>query len=254
MADNVVILEPGDERAQKISKAMASQTASDILQLLAEDKKSLTEITDRLDIPLTTAKYHIENLLEAGLITVAETKYSVKGREIKIYAITNQLLIVAPRQSNVRSLLLKYASLFGIVLFGSLVIAMLSPILGQGTMTAAGSSLNGATRMAAQESAVTSAKAVTDGLLQNATITPDMTAAAAKGMTDFAATNLTSAPSPLATLVQAPLVTPVPIPPEIGAQAAAVLPDPALVFFLGGLLVILVLVIYEVYLWKKMKS
>jgi len=28
MADNVVILEPGDERAQKISKAMASQTAS----------------------------------------------------------------------------------------------------------------------------------------------------------------------------------------------------------------------------------
>jgi len=30
---------------------MASQTASDILQLLAEDKKSLTEITDRLDIP-----------------------------------------------------------------------------------------------------------------------------------------------------------------------------------------------------------
>ena len=132
MADNVVILEPGDERAQKISKAMASQTASDILQLLAEDKKSLTEITDRLDIPLTTAKYHIENLLEAGLITVAETKYSVKGREIKIYAVTNQLLIVAPRQSNVRSLLLKYASLFGIVLFGSLVIAMLSPILGQG--------------------------------------------------------------------------------------------------------------------------
>ena len=84
-------------------------------------------------------------------------------------------------------------------------------------------------------------------------MTPDMTAAAAKGMTDFAATNLTPAPTPLATLVQAPLVTPVPIPPGIGAQAAAVLPDPALAFFLGGLLVILVLVVYEVYLWKKMK-
>ena len=90
MADNVVILEPGDERAQKISKAMASQTASDILQLLAENQKSLTEITDKLSIPLTTAKYHIENLLDAGLITVAETRYSVKGREIKIYAVTNQ--------------------------------------------------------------------------------------------------------------------------------------------------------------------
>jgi DNA-binding transcriptional ArsR family regulator len=252
MADNVIILEPGDERAQKISKAMASQTASDILQLLAEGQKSLTEITDRLDIPLTTAKYHIENLLEAGLITVAETKYSVKGREIKIYAITNQLLIVAPRQSNVRSLLLKYASLFGIVLFGSLVIAVLSPILGQGIT--AGSSLNGAPRMAAQESTVTSAKAITDGLLQNATISPDITAAAAKGVPGFVAENLTPEPTLLPSLVQAPLVTPVPIPPGSGVSVAAVLPDPALAFFLGGALVILVLVAYEVYLWKKMKS
>jgi DNA-binding transcriptional ArsR family regulator len=249
MADNVIILEPGDERAQKISKAMASQTASDILQLLAEKQQSLTEITDRLDIPLTTAKYHIENLLEAGLITVAETKYSVKGREIKIYAVTNQLLIVAPRQSNVRSLLLKYASLFGIVLFGSLVIAMLSPILGQGITT--GSNLNGELRMAAQESGVASAKAVTEGLGPNATLTPDVIAAGSKAMTDFAATNFTPVPTPLPALVQAPRVTPVPIPPGSGAQAAAVLPDPALTFFLGGVLVILVLVVYEVYLWKK---
>ena len=108
--------------------------------------------------------------------------------------------------------------------------------------------------MAAKESGVTAANAVNEGLGSNATMTPDVMAGAAKGMTDFAATNLTSVPSPLATLVQAPLVTPVPIPPEIGAQAAAVLPDPALVFFLGGLLVILVLVIHEVYLWKKIKN
>src|SRR4030042_2664779 len=134
MADNVIILEPGDERSQKISKAMASQTASDILQLLAENQKSLTEITERLSIPLTTAKYHIENLLEAGLITVAETKYSVKGREIKIYAVTNQLLIVAPRTSTVRSLLLKYASLFCIVILGTLALSLASPLIaGTGT-------------------------------------------------------------------------------------------------------------------------
>ena len=251
MADNVIILEPGDERAQKISKAMASQTASDILQLLAEDKKSLTEITDRLDIPLTTAKYHIENLLEAGLITVTETKYSVKGREIKIYAVTNQLLIVAPRQSNVRSLLLKYASLFGIVLFGSLVIAMLSPILGQGIMAG---SLDGATRVAAQESAVSSAKAVTDGVLQNATAAPEMTAVAAKGVSGFIAENLTPEPTLLPNLVQAPLATPAPILQDISASAGATMPDLAFAFFLGGTLVILVLFVYEIYIWKKMKA
>ena len=58
----------------------------------------------------------------------------------------------------------------------------------------------------------------------------------------FVAGNLTPEPTLLPTLVQAPLVTPVPIPPDIGAHAAAALPDPALAFFLGGSLVILVLV------------
>ena len=107
-----------------------------------------------------------------------------------------------------RSLLLKYASLFGIVLFGSLVIAMLSPVLGQGIT--AWSSLNGATRMAAQESefSVTLLKAVTDGLLQNATMAPEMTAAAAKDIPGFVAGNLTPEPTLLPTLAQAPLVTP----------------------------------------------
>jgi predicted transcriptional regulator len=108
MAEEVVFLEPGDERAQKIAKAMGSQTASDILQLLSEGQKSLTDITERLAIPMTTVKYHVENLLDAGLLSVAETKYSVKGREVKLYSLTNQLLIVAPRHANVRSLLLKY--------------------------------------------------------------------------------------------------------------------------------------------------
>ena len=106
MTDSVLILEPGDERAQKIAKAMASQTANDILNFLSEGQKSQTEITERLAIPFTTVKYHIENLLDAGLISVDATRYSVKGREIKYYALTNQLLIVAPRQANVRSLLL----------------------------------------------------------------------------------------------------------------------------------------------------
>jgi DNA-binding transcriptional ArsR family regulator len=233
MADNVVILEPGDERAQKISKAMASQTASDILQLLADNKKSLTEITDRLSIPLTTAKYHIENLLDAGLITVAETKYSVKGREIKIYAVTNQLLIVAPRQSNVRSLLLKYATLFGIVVFGSLAISLLSPLLGQEIVT--DNSMKWAPGMETYSYATTPARTVSEGIVPNVSLTPDMVINGSKGVSQISLENITSVPIPVA--------TPVPVPPGTGAASATTaLPDIALAFFLGGTIVIIVLV------------
>ena len=250
MADDVVILEPGDERAQKISKAMGSQTASDILQLLAEKQKSLTEITERLSIPLTTAKYHIENLLDAGLISVAETRYSVKGREIKIYSLTNQLLIVAPRTSNVRSLLLKYASLFCIVVLGTLVLSLMSPLItGTGTGITAPAALQ-----INRETGVITTKAVSESYLPNATMTPEIAAAGSKGISDQSTANFTPLPTPLATLASTPVSTPAPVPVGSGVPPAAVLMDPALAFFLGGFLVILVLVMYEVYLWKKTKK
>jgi DNA-binding transcriptional ArsR family regulator len=249
MADNVVLLEPGDERAQKIAKAMSSQMASDILQLLAESPQSLTGITERLAIPLTTAKYHTENLLDAGLIQVSETKYSVKGREIKIYSLTNQLLIVAPRQSNVHSLLLKYASLFGIVVFGSLVIAILSSVLGSGSTM--GSALNGAPRMAAQEFGVPTVKAVAEGGLQNATMAPDSMVSGSKGVVDMIAANISPVPSPFATISSALPVTSGQISANTVASSNTLIPDMALAFFLGGVVVILVLVFYEIYLRKK---
>ena len=138
MAEQVIVLEPGGEKAQKVAKAMASQTACDILRFIGEGQKTSTEISDHLSIPMNTAKYHIGNLLDAGLISVAATKYSVKGREVKVYSLTNQLLIVAPSQSNVRSILLKYASLFGIVAFGTFVLTILSPIFASSPRAAVG--------------------------------------------------------------------------------------------------------------------
>jgi DNA-binding transcriptional ArsR family regulator len=128
MADTVVILEPGDVRALKIAKAMSSQTANDILNLLSEGQKSQTEIKERLNIPFNTVQYHIESLLETGLVAVSDMKYSIKGREVKYYELKNQLLIVAPKQANVRSMLVKYTTMFGIILFGALAITLVSPL------------------------------------------------------------------------------------------------------------------------------
>ena len=197
MADQVVILEPGAEQATKIAKAMASKTAGDIMRFIGDGQKTSTEISEHLSIPMNTAKYHIENLLDAGLILVATTKYSVKGREVKVYTLTNQLLIVAPRQTNVRSLLLKYTSLFAIVAFGSLVVTILQSGIGTTGMFSEG--LNAVPSVPSQVAGV----------------------AYAKGASDMIA-----ATQPLAL-------------------------DTAVAFFLGGTLIIVVLLCYEMYIWKK---
>jgi DNA-binding transcriptional ArsR family regulator len=193
MTEDVVVVEPGDEQAQKIAKAMSSQTASDILSLLAAGTKSLTDITGQLKIPLTTAKYHTGNLLDAGLIKISETRYSIKGREVKMYALTDRLVIVAPRRTNVRDLLLKYSSLFAIVVAGSLAIFAIVPLFGT--------------------------PAAPEPLM--------MTGAASEGRAYAAKAVSDNALAPAASL------------------------DPALAFFLGGVLVIAVLLCYEAYLWKK---
>ena len=242
MAEDVVFLEPGDERAQKIAKAMGSQTASDILQLLSEGQKSLTDITERLAIPMTTAKYHVENLLDAGLLSVAETKYSVKGREVKLYSLTNQLLIVAPRQANVRSLLLKYASLFGIVAFGSVIIAIMSPLLGSGNVMR--NSLNAVPPMAVHETGGSWARVAADGYAANATMTPNMVTVGGKGV-EVATANFSPVSDVAFSLARNT--------PDAGSSSSFLVPDMALAFFLGGVLVIFVLLCYEAYLWKRRK-
>lgn len=221
MAETVIVLEPGEEKATKIAKAMASQTASDILKFIGEGPKTSTEISERLSLPMNTAKYHIENLLDAGLISVSATKYSVKGREVKVYSLTNQLLIVAPRQSNVHSLLLKYVSLFGIVVLGSLVISLLFPILASHGGINEG--INAVPRAPVQEAGAAFAKATSDAGVGNASAPPDATAALAKASADAI---VSAPPSAL---------------------------DPAFAFLCGGVLVIFVLVCYEIYLWRKMR-
>ena len=242
MVEEVVFLEPGDERGQKIAKAMGSQTASDILQLLSEGQKSLTDITELLAIPMTTAKYHVENLLDAGLLSVSETKYSVKGREVKLYSLTNQLLIVAPRHSNVRSLLLKYASLFGIVAFGSLIIGIMSPLFGSENVMR--SSINTVPRMAVQEPGGGGwAKGVTDAYATNVTNAPKVISTGANKFSEAAVANFSPPSEAMVHLTQ--------VAPEPATSGLLLMPDTALAFFLGGVMVIFVLLCYEAYLWKR---
>ncbi|MFA4850799.1 MAG: helix-turn-helix domain-containing protein [Methanoregula sp.] len=114
MTEEVIFLEPGQEKAQNIVKAMSHQNAGEVVQLLStEGPLRLSDIAERLNISLNAAKYHIENLMTAGILEISNTKYSVKGKKVKIYRLKNQVFIVAPRMNSiaqVRSALMKYSA------------------------------------------------------------------------------------------------------------------------------------------------
>ncbi|MDO9324870.1 MAG: helix-turn-helix domain-containing protein [Methanoregula sp.] len=116
ITEDVIFLEPGEEKAQNIVKAMSHQNAGDIVQLLSlEGSLNMSDISERLNISLNAAKYHIDNLTHAGILENSNTRYSVKGKKIKIYRLKNQVFIVAPKMTSiaqVRTALMRYSAVF----------------------------------------------------------------------------------------------------------------------------------------------
>lgn len=143
MSEPVIILEPGEERAQHIARALSSKTAGSILSILSESPKPLSSISDQLDIPLPKVKYHVDNLLDAGILEITEERYSVKGRRVKFYGLKHQVLVVAPKMVNLKAMLLKYSSVFGVFLLLAFFLLLIlyhvpipeaPPLLGGGSL------------------------------------------------------------------------------------------------------------------------
>ena len=127
MPEGIIILEPGDEQSQKIARAMASPMAGDIIRVISQGEKTSSDVSRELSIPITTAKYHIENLLDAGLIEIARHRYSVKGREVKIYRLTDRLVIMAPRQTDIRALLARFGGMVLVLVVAAFLFAAIVP-------------------------------------------------------------------------------------------------------------------------------
>jgi PAS domain S-box-containing protein len=95
--EDAVFLKPGDENTQNIVRAISHKTAGVVVQILSEEGPlSLSDIADRLEISLNAAKYHIANLIKAGILEISTTRYSVKGKKVKIYRLKNQVFLVSP--------------------------------------------------------------------------------------------------------------------------------------------------------------
>ncbi|MDD1715716.1 MAG: helix-turn-helix domain-containing protein [Methanolinea sp.] len=250
----VVVLQPGDERAQKIGKAIASQTANDILHMLQNRLMTATDLAESLKIPMGTVKYHIENLLDAGLLEVRERKYSVKGREVKVYGLKDQLLIVAPKVQNIRSILLKYASLFGIIGLASLAAYSFLPLVARtgGETRQAFHEMDGAGAGALNASApaTTPSPGDTSVIFQASKSTEIVSGPVSP---PFPTEEITSASAPGANEACSTAGHSILPTPELNAVAAGFPVEPILAFFLGGCVVIAILLLYEVVVWRKNK-
>jgi DNA-binding transcriptional ArsR family regulator len=82
------------EEAGDLLSSIACDTARNVLTALHEEPVTASEVADRVDTSLQNARHHLENLQDAGLVRVADTRYSSKGREMNVYAPAEDPMVV----------------------------------------------------------------------------------------------------------------------------------------------------------------
>lgn len=116
MSDKYLNIDLNDPRASAIADVMGNKTAKRILDLIAEKEVSESDIAAQLKLPLNTVGYNIDKLLKAELIEKSKTFFwSVKGKKIPTYTLSNKKILISPRKLVVSPIAI-IASIIGVVL------------------------------------------------------------------------------------------------------------------------------------------
>ncbi|THE65251.1 ArsR family transcriptional regulator [Salinadaptatus halalkaliphilus] len=79
-----------DDRTDDVLATLSSETARTVFRELNERPSTAAALADRLEMSIQSVSYHLENLTETGLIEVADTCYSEKGREMDVYTVAEE--------------------------------------------------------------------------------------------------------------------------------------------------------------------
>lgn len=100
MENSYIMVSLDDEKAKHLADVMGNKTCKKILGLLAEKEMSESDLAKKLNIPLNTVEYNLKKLIDAGLAEKTKSFFwSVKGKKIPNYKLSNKYIIIAPKNS-----------------------------------------------------------------------------------------------------------------------------------------------------------
>jgi len=116
------VLDLDADETDEVFSALSSDTARDIYRTIHDEPAPPSDIADRIDSSIQNVRYHLENLEEAGLVEVADTWYSSRGNEMSVYAPSSEALVLAADENEASRLRTALSRLLG----GVAVLAMAS--------------------------------------------------------------------------------------------------------------------------------
>ncbi|WP_211609165.1 ArsR/SmtB family transcription factor [Halogranum amylolyticum] len=82
----IQILGIDEDETADVFDALSSDTARHILSSIYDEPAPPSELATRLDLSVQNVSYHLDRLHDIGLVQVADTRYSEKGKEMNVYA------------------------------------------------------------------------------------------------------------------------------------------------------------------------
>ena len=111
MSKKNVLISLGDSRIKEISEVLQNKTCNKILEYISEKDATVSDISNFLKIPINTADYNVKKLVSTGLIESSAHFWSVKGKRMPTYKVSNKKIIISPKRTkNLTSLILALAS------------------------------------------------------------------------------------------------------------------------------------------------
>ena len=101
--DRSIMVDLGDPKAKAIAEVIGNKTCNKIIDFLADNEATVTDISVKLKMPLNTVDYNIKKLVQSGLIEKASHWWSVKGKKMPVYRVANRQIIISPRKSLVQA-------------------------------------------------------------------------------------------------------------------------------------------------------
>jgi len=88
-----------ESQAKQLAQAISNETCRKILDYLAEKEATETELAEKLQIPISTVHYNLQQLQKGNLVVSEEYHYSKKGKEVNHYKLANKYIIIAPKST-----------------------------------------------------------------------------------------------------------------------------------------------------------
>lgn len=111
--------------ADEVFEALSSGTTRRIFRLLHESPQTASDLAEATETSLQNVQYHLEKLTGAELVEVADTWYSERGTEMKVYAPTDDALVLfagRDKQGTLTSLLKRVAGVLALLVPASALV------------------------------------------------------------------------------------------------------------------------------------